>query len=127
MSALSQDIRYGFRMLVKSPAFTFVAVLALALGIGANTAIFSVVNGVILRPLPFEDPDRLVVVNEMKLPIYPEFSVAPGNFLEWKKQNTVFEYIGANASKSYNLIGKGEPERISGAKLTAGLVTMIGI
>ena len=75
-----QDLQFGIRTLLKSPAFTAVAVLALGLGIGANTAIFTVVNSVLIRPLPYEDSDRLVLVRETKLPQFPVFSVSPGNF-----------------------------------------------
>ena len=98
MSTLLQDLRYGVRMLLKKPGFTVVAVIALALGIGANAAIFSVVNTVLLRSLPYADPDRLVVVQRNKLPQFPEFSVSPGNFLDWQKQNTVFEKLAAIAA-----------------------------
>jgi len=127
METLWQDLRYGLRMLVKSPGFTAVAVLALALGIGANTAIFSVVNTVLLRPLPYADPDRLIVVRETKLPQFPEFSVAPGNFLDWQKQNTVFAQLEAHGGITFNLTGTGDPERLRGTRVTSGLFQMLGV
>jgi len=105
METLLKDVRYGVRMLGRNPGFSLVSVIALALGIGANVAIFSVVNGVLLRPLPFNEPDRLMMIRETKLPQFPEFSVSPGNFLDWKKQNTVFERLVAFRGSSLNLIG----------------------
>jgi putative ABC transport system permease protein len=127
MGTLLQDLRYGVRMLLKNPGFALVAVIALALGIGANAAIFSVVNAVLLRSLPFNDPDRLIVLKENKPPQFPEFSVAPGNFLDWQKQNTVFEKLAAIRGFSYNLVDTGEPERLRGARVSAGLFEMLGV
>jgi putative ABC transport system permease protein len=127
METLVQDLRYGMRALVKSRGFMAVAVIALALGIGANTAIFSVVNTVLLRPLPFKDPARLVVVIETKLPQFPEFTASPGNFIDWQKQNTVFEQVEAVRQLAYNLSDSGEPERIRSARVTAGMFDMLGI
>ena len=86
MRTLWQDARYGLRVLFKNPAFTFVAVLTLALGIGANTAIFSVVNGVLLRPLPYKDPDRLVRLGEWSRQV-PGMSISYPNFKDWRDQN----------------------------------------
>src|SRR5215468_637746 len=120
MNTIWQDLRYGARMLLKNPAFTVVAVVTLALGIGANAAIFSVVNATLLRPLPFDDPDRLIMIRETKLPQFPEFSVSPGNFLDWKKQNTVFERLVAMQDASFNLIGVSDPERLRGMRVTDG-------
>jgi putative ABC transport system permease protein len=126
METLLNDIRFGVRMLVRNPGFTLVSVIALALGIGANVAIFSVVNGVLLRPLPFKEPDRLMMIRETKLPVFPEFSVAPGNFLDWKKQNTVFERLVAFRGSGFNLIGTGDPERLRGMSVTDGFFATFG-
>jgi putative ABC transport system permease protein len=126
METLLNDVRYGVRMLVRNPGFTVVSVIALALGIGANAAIFSVVNGVLLSPLPFKEPERLMMIRETKLPQFPEFSVASGNFLDWKKQNTVFERLVAFRGSSLNLIGTGDPERLRGLKVTEGFFAMLG-
>jgi predicted permease len=123
---LFQDLRYGARMLLKNPGFTLIAVITLALGIGANAAIFSVVNAVLLRPLPFKEPDRLVIIKETRLPQCPEYSVASGNFLEWKKQNTVFERLAAYHGQTYNLIVTGYPEAIAGAEVSDGFFAMLG-
>ncbi len=126
MQTLWQDLRYGARMLVKQLGFTLIAVITLALGIGANTAIFSVVNTVLLRPLPFKEPDRLVTIRETKLPQFPEFSVSPGNFLDWKQQNTVFERLVAYTGTPFNLVGAGDPEQLRGMKVTDGFFAMLG-
>ncbi|MFL6276630.1 MAG: ABC transporter permease [Blastocatellia bacterium] len=126
MDSLLKDIRYGARMLTRNPAFTAVAVIALALGIGANAALFSVVNAVLLRPLPFADPDRLVMIRETKLPQFPEFSVSPGNFLDWQKQNTVFERMVAMGGTSFNLVDGGEPERLQGMRVSDGFLDILG-
>ena len=126
MTTLKQDVRYGVRMLLKNPGFAIVAVIALALGIGANAAIFSVVNTVLLRSLPYNEPDRLMVLRENKLPQFPEFSVSPGNFLDWQKQNTTFEKLAAINGTAYNLVGDAEPERLRGARVSAGLFEMLG-
>lgn len=121
-----QDLRYGARMLRKNYAFTLIAVVTLALGIGANTAIFSVVNAVLLRPLPFKDPDRLMMIRETKMPQFPEFSVSPGNFLGWKKDNTVFERLIAIRGSAFNLTNTGDPERLRGMRVTDGFFSMLG-
>src|SRR5215471_7144485 len=104
---LWQDLRFGARMLLKQPGFTLIAVLTLSLGIGANTAIFSAVNGVLLSPLPYRAPDRLVQVWEHNWPKNkPHGSVAPANFLDWKGQNRSFEGMAAYDNfPSFNLTG----------------------
>ncbi|HEY7179984.1 MAG TPA: ABC transporter permease [Blastocatellia bacterium] len=126
MQTLWQDLRYGARMLLKNPGFTAIAVITLALGIGANAAIFSVVNAVLLRPLPFKDPDRLMMIRETWLPKFPEFSVSPGNFLDWRKQNTVFDRLVAFNGLSFNMVGTGDPEQIRGMKVTDGFFATFG-
>ncbi|MFH1730653.1 MAG: ABC transporter permease, partial [Planctomycetota bacterium] len=102
-----QDLRYALRAFAKNPGFATVAVLTLALGLGASTAIFSVVNTVLLRPLPFAEPDRLIYLRESKLPQLPEFSVSPGNFLAWQAQNGTFEAMAAYGGATFNLTGAG--------------------
>src|SRR6476620_8259273 len=111
MTTLLQDLRYGARMLLKTPAITFIVILALALGIGANTAIFSVLNAVVLRPLPFDRPDELLFLNE-RSPVLDEMSISYPNFTDWRSQNHVFERIGVYNRSSYNLTGAGEAERL---------------
>src|SRR5271156_3453752 len=125
MRTLIQDLRFGVRTLRKNPGFTAIAVLTLALGIGANTAIFSVVNGVLLRPLPFRDPSRLVLIAE-KGP-YPIISTSYENYLDWRDQSHSFESMEATRSTSITLTGAGEPERLNVRMATAGLFSMLGI
>ena len=128
MGNLWQDIRYGFRMLLKKPGFTAIAVLTLALGIGANTAIFSVVNAVLLRPLPFAEPDRLVMVYEKRLKLgRTRNPVSAPDFIDWRAQNTVFENMAAYTWWNANLTGGDEPERIMGAVASAGLFPTLGV
>ncbi|MFZ1219630.1 MAG: ABC transporter permease [Chthoniobacterales bacterium] len=125
---LRQDVRYGFRMLLKNPAFTAIAVLALALGIGANSAIFSVVNALLLRPLPYKNPDQLVVIWENATHLgFPKNTPPPANFLDWQKQNTLFEGMGAFAERTFNLTGVGEPERLEGRRVSANLFDLLGV
>src|ERR1700678_1302136 len=125
MRTLIQDLRYGLRTLRKNPGFTAIAVLTLALGIGANTAIFSVVNGVLLRPLPFRHPSRLVLIAE-KSP-FPVISTSRENYLDWRDQRHSFESMEATRGSSITLTGAGEPERLNVRMATAGLFSMLGI
>ncbi|MBI1761613.1 MAG: ABC transporter permease [Acidobacteria bacterium] len=127
MESLWQDLRFGARMLLKQPGFTLIAIVTLALGIGANAAIFSVVNTVLLRPLPFKEPERLVLLRETKLPQFPEFAVSPANFLDWQKQNTSFERLVGMRPVNLNLTGTGDPERLRGLSVTEGMVALLGI
>ena len=125
-NTLFQDLQYGLRMLVKHPAVTVIAVLTLALGIGANTAIFSVVNAVLLNPLPYREPDRLVSLWE-NVPTHGRWRVAPANFLDWKKQNTVFQDVAAFSSSSMTLTGDGEPEQLAGTRVSSGYFAVVGV
>jgi putative ABC transport system permease protein len=126
MEELFQDTRYGLRMLRKSPGFTAVALLTLALGIGANTSIFSVVYGVLLRPLPYQDPARLIVLNETT-PKVGMVSVSYPNFLDWRSSNHAFTRMTAIASVSYNLAGVNQPENISGEAVSPDFLSMLGV
>ena len=107
MDSLIKDIRFGMRGLMKRPGFTAVAVITLALGIGANSAIFSVVNAVLLNPLPYREPDRLVSIWE-NVPTHGRWRAAPANFFDWKKQNTVFEDVVAYGAGAMTITGDGE-------------------
>jgi putative ABC transport system permease protein len=123
-----QDVRFGARMLAKSPGFTSVALLTLMLGAGANTAIFSLVNAVLLRPLPFHDPDRLVMVWEDASKIgFPRNTPSPGDYSDWKADKQIFEDVAALDRRSANLTGDGEPEQIEIEYSTHNLFTVLGV
>ena len=110
MNTLWQDMRFGLRQLLSKPGFAAIAVLSLGLGIGANTAIFSLVDAVLLRPLPFYDPGRLVMVWEDASRIgFPRNTPAPANYADWKAQNKVFEDMAALEWRNLNLTDEGEP------------------
>src|SRR5215210_1665962 len=113
MNTFWQDLRYGFRMLLKNPGFTVVTILALALGIGANTAILSVVNAVLLRPLPYSTAERLVILSEYSEQVQ-NMSVSYPNFTDWRDQNRVFDQLAAFRGNGFILTGAGEPERLTG-------------
>ncbi|MGH9329801.1 MAG: ABC transporter permease, partial [Vicinamibacterales bacterium] len=123
---LLHDMRFAVRQFAKNPGFTVVAVLTLALGIGANTAIFSVVNGVLLRPLPYPDPDALVRVHEV-VPQWGRFSVAPASFLDWRQQNTTFERIAAFSASSATLAEGETPERLTNAAVSWDLFDLLRV
>src|SRR5919206_2677187 len=113
MRTLLQDLRFGLRLLLKSPGFTAVAVLALALGVAANTAIFSVVNAVLIRPLPYKDPSRLVMVwEDNRIRDKRQNVVSPANFLDWQEQSDVFEEMAAYSDWHANLTGGGDPAEV---------------
>src|SRR5438093_3725378 len=122
--ASMNDLRFAFRQLLKNPGFAAVAVLTLALGIGANTAIYSVVNAVLLRPLPYAESDRLVWLSE-RSPNFPTMSVSYPNFIDWRAQQTVFEQIGVYNWGSYNLTGRGEAQRLSGVRASADVFSAL--
>jgi putative ABC transport system permease protein len=129
VETLLQDSRYGARTMLRSPGFTVTAVLALALGIGANTAIFSVVNAVLLRPLPYDQPDRLMQVwhtpPQKSFPGMPTFAVSPANFLDWREQSRSFEGMSAYGFGRYTLTGSGHPEAIRMVAATVGLFSIL--
>src|SRR4029079_807879 len=126
MENLLQDIRYGIRMLVKSPSFSIVATIALALGIGANTAIFSVVNAVLLRPLPFADSEQLMTVWETDSTRgYTRGTASDPNFADWRDQNHVFEHMSSYYTNDFVLTGRGEPARVQGAVVNADLFPLL--
>src|SRR5712664_3012500 len=129
MGNLSQDIRYGIRTLAKNPGFTVVAVLTLALGIGANTAIFSVVQNVLLRPLPYPEPDKLVEIWNTYPPQVPRAGLSPGDYADWCKQASSFSEMGgyAEISQGFNLTGEGEPQRVQAGYASSSLLPMLGV
>jgi predicted permease len=133
METMIQDLKHGVRMLLKAPGFAAVAVLTLALGIGANTAIFSVVNAVLLRPLPFTDPQRLIIVGETNASqkgAEEQNGIAPANYLDYVKNNNTFERMGAfsmTVRTGFNLGGADDPERVTAANIAADLFPTLGI
>jgi putative ABC transport system permease protein len=128
MDSLIKDLRYAFRGFWRQPGFALIAICSLALGIGANTAIFSVVNAVLLRPLQYPQADRLVLVWEDASAVgFPFSDPAPGTFNDWKKQQTVFEDMAALDPRNFNLTGDGDPERITAFGATANLFPLLGM
>jgi putative ABC transport system permease protein len=129
MTVLWQDMRYGARMLLRQPGFTLIAILTLALGIGANSAVFSVANAVIFRPLDFHQPDQLVMIWERHPKEFSgeAISVTAPDFLYWREHNQSFEGLAVMAGRTYSLTGAGEPERLSGLATSANLISLLGI
>ena len=121
-----QDLRYGFRMLLKNPGFSAVIVLTLALGIGANASLFSVVNGVLLNPLPYPQPDQLITLHQSK-PNFATGAIPYPNFLDWKKENQTFSAMALSRGSSFSLLGAGEPERVGGRRVTAEFFSVLGV
>src|ERR1700755_3580718 len=126
MQSFLQDLRYGARMLLKRPGFTLVAVITLALGIGANTAIFSVVKALMIRPLPYQDADKLVVVWEQS-PREAQNVANPANYMDWSEQNDVFTEMATTFDTTGSLIGDGEPEDVPAQYATTNLFSMLGV
>ena len=123
------DLRFAFRQLLKNPSFTAVAALTLALGLGANTALFSLVNKVLLTPLPFREPERLVMIWAADLENGIDQSACSGpDFIDWRKQNKSVEGLGAAAfGRAFNLSGEGEPRVIKGARVTPSFFPVFGL
>ena len=126
LERLAQDLRYGLRILAKAPGFTAVAVLTLALGIGANTAIFSVVNGVLFNPLPYPHPEQLVTLSESK-PNFATGSISLPNFLDWQRENHTFSGMAISRGYLLNLTGRGEPEQLRARFITSDLFSVLGV
>ena len=126
MRALLQDLRFGVRTLRKAPGLTVVAVIALALGIGANTAMFSIVNAVLLQPLPYAEPDRLLQLYT-SMPQFREASVSYPNFLDWKERSRSFELMAAYRGDTFNLTGQATPERLRGQMASADIFPTLGM
>src|ERR1700742_3256916 len=130
MQKLVQDLRYGLRMMFRNPGFTLVAIITLALGVGANTTIFSVVNAILLKPIPFPEPDRLVMIWDQHVQQPDNFNIVSApNFIDWQQQNDVFESMAMfdSAGNGYNLTGGGEPESVSGVRVSASFFDVLGV
>src|ERR687896_2314044 len=126
MNTLLQDVRYGARMLWKKPGFTAVVLVTLALGIGANAALFSVVNGVLLNPLPYPEPEQLVTLHQSK-PNFETGAIPYPNFLDWQKENRTFSAMAISRSFGANLVGAGEAEQVAGRRVSANIFSVLGV
>ena len=131
MLNLLSDLKHGLRVLLKNPGFTAAAIIVLALGIGANTAIFSVVNAVLLRPLPFRDPARLVqlwhVPPPKSFPGMTTFALSAANFIDWQRQNDVFDKMAIYTGSNLNLTGREQPEALQGAAVSADFFSTLQV
>ena len=128
MRSLWQDLRYGLRALRKRPGFTLLSILTLAIGIGVNTAIFSIVNAALLRPLPYAEPDRLVRIWETRTAKdLSEMDASYPNYVDWIKQSSVFEELAGYDGISVTLLGRGVPVRISGVRVTPNFFSVLGV
>ncbi len=126
LDRMMQDLRFGVRMLEKSPGFTAVAILTLALGIGANTALFSVVNGVLFNPLPYPQPEQLVTLHESK-PNFEAGSISFPNFRDWRKENTTFSMMAISRGYSFSLTGAGDAEQVRAELVSTDFLPMLGV
>jgi putative ABC transport system permease protein len=126
METVIRDILFGIRSLLKQPVFTSIAILTLALGIGANTAMFSVINAVLLRPLPYTQPDRLVWMNESGEEVANRMLSYP-NFVDWRERNHVFESMSTYRTWSMTVTGTDEPQNISAGMVTADYFKVMGV
>jgi len=128
MRTLFQDVRYAWRSFARTPLFTAIALATLALGIGANTAIFSIVNTLILRPLPYADPGRLALIREINPSGKENPSGSPGNFLHWREMATTFDDMAAISNTfRTTLSGDGEPEEMPMQYVSAGVFPLLGV
>src|SRR5690242_5118132 len=127
LTSFWRDLQYAFRTLRLNPGFAIISVLALALGIGAYTAIFTVVNSVLLQPLRFHKPEQLIVVRERNLKAgFPQFSLSPGNYVDFRDHNYTFSGIAAFGSQGLNLSGSAQPERLRGTRVTIDFFDVLG-
>src|SRR5512141_1381505 len=128
MPTFTGDLRHGLRLLRQAPAFTAIAILALALGIGANTAIFSTVDSVLLRPLPYHGADRVLMVwEDASFASFPKNTPAPANYVDWKLRNRVFSDMAATRGTGANLTEDGAPEQVAGRAVTANFFDVLGV
>src|SRR5580692_9812684 len=127
LNSISRDLQYALRTLRRNPGFACVSVLALGLGIGANSAIFTVVNSVLLQPLHFDKPEQLIVIHDRNLKAgFPQFALSPGNYLDYRDHNHSFSGITAFNGQGYNLSGGSEPERLRGSRVTTDFFQVMG-
>src|SRR5688572_24668000 len=124
---LLRDIRYSVRLLARTPGVTFVALLTLALGIGANTAIFSIINGVLLRPLAYADPGRLYLIQHRDMTDQQLGRTTPGNFYDIQRAVRGFERLAAFAGTTETMTGRGEPERLQGSRSAGSMLEVLGV